>query len=66
MWEGIHVTVPRIKLGKAIEVVIFIAALGVLAENIVLLRENRRLRETAAWQIPAGKHAVRDSSDRNA
>ena len=48
-------TVPRIKLGKAIEVVIFIAALGVLAENIVLLRENRRLRETAAWQIPAGK-----------
>jgi peroxiredoxin len=42
------------KLGKTIEVLLWAAALAVLAENIALFRENRRLREAAAPQIAAG------------
>jgi len=42
---------PQTKLGKAIEVLLCIAALAVLAANIALLRENRHLREAAAPQI---------------
>jgi len=45
---------PRIKFGKAIEAFLWIAALGVLVENISLLRQNRRLEEAAAPQIAAG------------
>jgi hypothetical protein len=41
------------KLGKAIEVLLCVAALAVLAANVALLRENRRLRETTAPQIAA-------------
>ena len=44
---------PQTKLGKAIEVLLCIAALAVLAANIALLRENRRLREATAPQIAA-------------
>jgi len=47
-------TAPKTKVGKAIEVLLWIAALAVLAENIALFRENRRLREAAAPQIAAG------------
>jgi hypothetical protein len=47
-------TTAKTKVGKAIEVLVWIAALAVLAENIFLFRENRRLREVAAPQIAAG------------
>lgn len=45
---------PRIKFGKAIETLLWIAALGVLAENVALLRQNRSLQEAVAPQIAAG------------
>jgi peroxiredoxin len=45
---------PRLKFAKAIEILLWIAALGVLAENVVLLRQNRQLREAAAPRIAAG------------
>lgn len=45
---------PRSKFGKAIEILLWIAALAVLTENIALFRENGRLREAAAPQIAAG------------
>ena len=44
----------RPKFGKAIATLLWIAALGVLAENIILFQQNRRLREAAAHQITAG------------
>jgi peroxiredoxin len=44
---------PQTKLGKAIEALLCVAALAVLATNIALLRENRHLRETTAPQIAA-------------
>ena len=42
------------KLGKTVEVLLWIAALAVLAVNVALFRENRRLRENTAPQIVAG------------
>lgn len=39
---------------KAIEILILLAALGVLVENVSLFRQNRRLQEAAAPQIAAG------------
>jgi len=45
---------PKIKFGKAVEIIIFIAAIAVLAENLALTRQNRQLRETAAWELAAG------------
>lgn len=42
------------KFGKAIELVLWIAALAVLAENVALFRENRRLSEAVAPQIIGG------------
>lgn len=45
---------PRLKFAKGIEILLWVAALGVLAENVVLLRQNRQLREAAAPQIAAG------------
>ncbi len=47
-------TMTKSKFGKAIEALLWIAALAVLAENISLLRQNRRLLEAAAPQITAG------------
>ena len=47
-------TMTKSKFGKAIEALLWIAALGVLAENIALIRQNRRLLEAAAPQIVAG------------
>ena len=49
-----HMTTPKSKVGKAIERMVWIAAVAVLAENIFLFRENRRLHEAAAPQIAAG------------
>ena len=47
-------TVPKNKFGKAIGMLVWIAALGVLAENIVLFRQNQRLFEATAPQIASG------------
>ena len=44
----------RPKFEKTIATLLWIAALGVLAENVALFRENRRLLELAAPQIAAG------------
>ena len=49
-------TAPKSKLRKAVEVLVWIAALAVLAENIALFRQNQRLLEAAAPQIAAGTH----------
>ena len=42
------------KFGKAIEILLWVAALALLAENIALFRQNRRLLEEAAPQVAAG------------
>jgi peroxiredoxin len=47
-------TEPRTKFGKVIEILLWIAALGVLAENVSLFRQNQRLNEALAPQIAAG------------
>lgn len=44
----------RPKFEKAIATLLWIAALGVLAENIALFRQNRRLLEAVAPQIAPG------------
>jgi peroxiredoxin len=46
--------IPRIRFGKALEILLWLAALGVLAENVVLLRQNRRLGDALAPQIAVG------------
>src|SRR5215469_17831993 len=45
---------PKSKFGKAIEILLWIAAFAVLAENINLFHQNRRLIQTTAPQITAG------------
>jgi hypothetical protein len=45
---------PQIRFGKVMEILLWLAGLGVLAENIFLLQQNRRLNETLAPQISAG------------
>ncbi len=47
-------TTSKSKFGKTIEIMLWIAALGVLAENVVLFRQNRRLLEAITPQIPSG------------
>ncbi len=48
------VAMSKVRFGKAIEILILVAAVGVLAENVVLFRQNRRLLQAAAPQIAAG------------
>lgn len=48
------VAMPRIRFGKVIEILLWLAALGVLAENVVLFRQNRRLSDALAPQIAVG------------
>jgi peroxiredoxin len=45
---------PKIRFGRALEILLWVVAVGVLAENVVLLRQNRRLSEALAPQITAG------------
>ena len=45
---------PKIRFGKVLEILLWLAGLGVLAENIFLFQQNRRLNETLAPQITAG------------
>jgi hypothetical protein len=42
------------RLGKVIQVLICLAALGVLAENLLLVQQNRKLEEAIAPQIAPG------------
>jgi len=47
-------TKPKIRFSKVIEILLWLAGLGVLAENIFLFRQNRQLSEALAPQITAG------------
>src|SRR6266853_3336448 len=47
-------TKPKIRFSKVIEILLWLAGLGVLAENIFLFRQNRHLSEALAPQITAG------------
>jgi len=47
-------TEPKIRFSKVMEILLWLAGLGVLAENIFLLQQNRRLNEALAPQITAG------------
>lgn len=35
---------PKVKFGEAITILLWVAALGILVENVALFRQNRRLR----------------------
>ncbi len=45
---------PKIRFSKVMEILLWLAGLGVLAENIFLFRQNRHLNEALAPQISAG------------
>jgi peroxiredoxin len=45
---------PKIRFTKVMEVLLWLAGLGVLAENIFLFRQNQHLSEALAPQITAG------------
>lgn len=47
-------TKPKIRFSKVMEILLWLAGLGVLAENIFLFQQNRRLSEALAPQITAG------------
>ena len=45
---------PKIRLSKVMEILLWLAGLGVLAENIFLFQQNHRLSDALAPQISAG------------
>src|SRR6267142_3149819 len=47
-------TKPKSRFSKVMEIFLWLAGLGVLAENIFLFRQNRHLSEALAPQIMAG------------
>ncbi len=47
-------TNPKTRFSKVMEILLWLAGLGVLAENILLFLQNRRLNEALAPQITAG------------
>jgi len=47
-------TQPKTRFSKVMEIFLWLAGLGVLAENIFLFRQNRHLNEALAPQITAG------------
>ena len=47
-------TQPKTRFSKVMEILLWLAGLGVLAENIFLFQQNRRLSEALAPQIAAG------------
>ncbi len=47
-------TQPKRRFSKVMEILLWLAGLGVLAENIFLFQQNRRLNEALAPQILAG------------
>jgi peroxiredoxin len=44
----------KIRFGKVLEILLWLAGLGVLVENIFLFQQNRRLNEALAPQISTG------------
>jgi peroxiredoxin len=48
--------VGTIRFGRMMEILLWLAALGVFAENMLLLQQNRQLREVLAPQITSGAH----------
>ena len=49
-------TIGNAPIGKVIQALICLAALGVLAENVLLVGQNRDLEEAIAPQIVSGAH----------
>ena len=47
-------TIGTVRFGKVLEALVWFAGLGVLAENILLLEQNRNLRDALAPQITSG------------
>lgn len=47
-------SMPRLSWTKGIEIFLWLVAVGVLVENVVLFRQNRSLQEAVAPQIAAG------------
>ncbi len=47
-------TMPKIRFGKALEILLWVVAVAVLAENVSLFRQNQRLHEALAPKIAAG------------
>ena len=45
-----------VRFGKVLEILIWLAGLGLLAENVLLLQQNRSLQEALAPQITSGAH----------
>src|SRR2546422_6363868 len=45
---------PKTRFSKLMEILLWLAGLGVLAENIFLFQQNRHLSEALAPQITAG------------
>ncbi len=56
-------TQPKIRFSKVAEILPWLAGLGVLAENIVLLQQNRRLNEALAPQITARTRTAKVSTN---
>lgn len=54
--KGERKKVGTIRFTKVLEMLIWLAGLGVLAENIFLLEQNRGLQEALAPQITSGAH----------
>lgn len=52
-------TIGTIRSSKVLEILIWLAGLGVLAENILLLQQNRSLRDALAPQITSGARVER-------
>ena len=50
---------PKTRFSKLMEILLWLAGLGVLAENIFLFRQNRQLSEALAPQITAGTQLQR-------
>ena len=56
---SIRMALGTMRFGKGIEILIWLVGLGLLGENILLLRQNRTLHEALAPQITAGAHFER-------
>ena len=54
--KGERKKVGTIRFSKVLEILLWLAGLGVLAENIFLLQQNRSLQEAVAPQITSGSH----------
>ena len=50
---------PKTRFSKVIEILLWLAGLGVLAENIFLFLQNRRLIEALAPQVTSGTQLQR-------